>query len=108
LVHLEVGPERPDRDVRGQHYERRAGLGGLRQPRERVSEAGALMDASYADLPAGAGVAVRHSHRAGLVPGGIERGTRRVERVQNGEVAASGEPEARLDPAVYYYTSDRL
>ena len=78
LIYLEVRPERPCRNVRGQHDERRAGLCGLRQPRERVRKARALMDACDADLPRGAGVAVRHHDRAALVAGGVERGARRV------------------------------
>ena len=79
LIHLEVRPERPRGDVGGQQDERRARLRGLRQPRERVRKARALMDARDAEFSAGAGVAVRHHDRAGLVPGGVESGARLVQ-----------------------------
>ena len=66
------------------------------------------MDARDADLSRGAGVAVRHHDRAALVSGGVERSTLRVQGVQDGEVAASGEPEERFDTTVDQHTSDRF
>ena len=51
LIHFEVRPERPGRDVRGQHDERRAGLCGLRQPRERVGKARALWTLATPTFP---------------------------------------------------------
>ena len=65
------------------------------------------MDACDADLSRGAGVAVRHHDRAHTA-GGVERSTLRVQRVQDGEVAASGKPEERFDTTVDQHTSDRF
>jgi hypothetical protein len=66
------------------------------------------MDACDADLSRGAGVAVRHHDRAALVAGRVERRTLRMQRAQDGEIAASGKPEERFDTTVDQHTSDRL
>jgi hypothetical protein len=66
------------------------------------------MDAQDADLSAGARVSVSHHNCAAFVAGGVERRTGRMQRVRDGEVAATYEPEERLDPTLGQRSPDRF
>ena len=106
LVDLEVRPKRCGWHVGGQHEQRRAGLRGLRKPRERVRKAWALVDAHDSYLTARSRVAVGHRDRPAFVPGGVECSALFVQCVRDCEVAATDEPEERLYPAVCQHSPD--
>jgi hypothetical protein len=58
------------------------------------------VNARHGDLAAGADVAIGHRDRAALMAGGVECHARRVQGVEDGEVAAAGETEADFDSAL--------
>ena len=108
LIYLEVRPQCSGRRIRSQQHERRAALGGLRQPRKSVREARPLVDACDADLPRDPRVSVGHRDGCTFVAGGVELSTGVSQGVHHSEVAATDETEERLDPTPGERTSDRF
>jgi hypothetical protein len=66
------------------------------------------VNARDGDLAAGAGVAIGHRYRTALVAGGVEIHTRRVQGVEDCEVAAAGQTETDLDSALGQSSPDRF
>ena len=97
LVDPEVRPQRRGGRVGGEHQQRRAALGRLGQPGDRVREPGSLVHAAGGDPPAHAPVAVGHADRAALVARAVEPRAAVAQRVRERQVAAAEQPEDDVD-----------
>ena len=98
LLDAEVGADRRRGRVGGDEDDGRPALRRLGEPRDRVGQPGALVDAARGDPAADARVAVGHADRAALVPRGVEGRAGVAEVVREGEVPAPHDAEHDLDP----------
>ena len=96
------------RRVGGEEQHRRAALGRLGQPGDRVREARSLVDAAGGEPPAHARVAVGRADRAALVAGGDEARAGVAHRVGDRQVAAAEQPEDGVDAVCRQRPPDRL
>ncbi len=97
LVDAEVGQHSGPGRVGGEHDHRRAALGGLGDPGDRVGQPTTLMSRQHPRQRREPAVAVGHRRRATLVPGRDERHAVGAQRVRDGEVATPDDTEGVPD-----------
>ena len=108
LVDAEVRAQGGGGHVRGEHDQRRAGLGGLGQPGHRVRQPGSLVHAAHGQ-PRRSRARTRRPCRSPRTRGARRGTARRVaQRVGDGEVAAAHEAEDDVDPERAERPADRL